>query len=52
MIAFGVVTLAAVIRVLGPLSISTYSTALYIVAMMFAGRAGSSAAAQPPPSSS
>jgi uncharacterized protein involved in response to NO len=29
-LAFGVVTLAAVIRVLGPLSISTYSIALYV----------------------
>lgn len=29
-LAFGAVTLAAVIRVLGPLSISTYSTALYV----------------------
>jgi uncharacterized protein involved in response to NO len=29
-VAFGAVTLAAIIRVLGPLSISTYSIALYI----------------------
>jgi uncharacterized protein involved in response to NO len=34
-IAFGVLTLSAVIRVLGPLSLTTYSTTLYISGMLW-----------------
>ena len=34
-LAFGAVTLAAIIRVLGPLSMSTYSIALYISATLW-----------------